>query len=398
MRTSLHVCMCAAIASALLLNACSTDSSQPLFNQSADGKTATVQAAPPGFAKVPDHYVVVLSEMDPNTVAGEVERIRMAHGFAVTAVYTTAIQGFSAFIPPGKLKKLSEELTVQRIEEDFEVSVSPISDKAKPGGTGPAPSGQNLPWGVAAVGGPFNGAGKVAWIIDTGIDPNHRDLTIDAARGANFVTGGKLPSPAWKDGNGHGTHVAGTIAAINNNVDVVGVAAGATVVPVRVLDNRGSGQYAWIIAGVDYVASRANPGDVANMSLGGPANSALNTAVYNAATTYLVKFALAAGNEAKDCSSTSPASVNGYGIYTVSAHDVNDVFASFSNYGPPVDICAPGVSVLSTKSGGGTTTFSGTSMASPHVAGLLLVGNVGSRGPVTGDKDSWTDGLAVRVP
>jgi subtilisin family serine protease len=106
---------------------------------------------------------------------------------------------------------------------------------------------------------------------------------------------------------------------------------------------------------------------------------------------------LAAGNEATDCSNKSPASTNGNGIFTVSAHDVNKYFASFSNFGSPVDFAAPGVNVLSSRPGGGTVSMSGTSMAAPHVAGLLMAyGNVGSNGFVIGDKDAIADPIAFR--
>lgn len=387
-----------AVAITTFLSSCSPQQ-DAVVTPSASKQTGTIVGAPAGAQKVKDHYIVVFNDaVDPDFIAQEVERLRGVHGVTVSVVYDHAIHGFAGFIPPGQLKKLSEEYSVGRIEEDFEIALNPVDEKARPGGGGTTPAAQVVPWGVQAVGGPFNGTGKFAYIIDTGIDPNNKDLIIDAVRGRNFVTGGKLPSPAWSDGNGHGTHVAGTVAAINNTIDVVGVAAGATVVPVRVLDNRGSGQYSWIIAGVDYVASVANPGDVANMSLGGGYYATLNQAIENTANIINVKFALAAGNESTDCSAKSPASANANGVYTVSAHDRFNVFATFSNYGAPVDICAPGVSILSTKKGGGTTTMSGTSMAAPHVAGILLVGNVGNHGIVTGDKDAWPDGLAFIVP
>ncbi len=387
-----------AIAISAFLNSCSPEQGA-VISPTSSKQTGSIVGAPEGAQKVKDHYIVVFNnEVDPDFIAQEVERLRGVHGVSVSFVYDHAIRGFAGFIPPGQLKKLSQEYSVERIEEDFEITLNPVDEKARPGGGGVTPAVQVVPWGVQAVGGPFNGTGKFAYIIDTGIDPNSKDLIIDAGRGRNFVTSGKLSSPAWSDGNGHGTHVAGTVAAINNTIDVVGVAAGATVVPIRVLDNRGSGQYSWIIAGVDYVAGVANPGDVANMSLGGGYYATLNQAIENAANFANVKFAIAAGNEGRDCSATSPASANAFGVYTVSAHDRFNVFATFSNYGAPVDICGPGVSILSTKKGGGTTTMSGTSMAAPHIAGILLIGNVGDRGLVTGDKDAWPDGLAYIVP
>ncbi len=230
-------------------------------------------------------------------------------------------------------------------------------------------------------------------MIDTGIDYNHADLNVDTVRAANFVTRGKSSA---SDGNGHGTHVAGTIAAIDNGIDVVGVAAGATVVPVRVLDNSGSGFYSWVIAGIDHVAEFASPGDVANMSLGGGASTSVDNAVINAASQGVL-FALAAGNDSMHAANSSPARANHPNIFTVSATDSSDNFAWFSNYGnPPVDFAAPGVSINSTAKGGGTVVYSGTSMAAPHVAGLLLLKgtNLATDGTASNDRDNNPDPIA----
>src|SRR5690606_33275660 len=148
-------------------------------------------------------------------------------------------------------------------------------------------------------------------------DLDHPDLNVNTSRGFNAFTSGK-DGKSLDDGNGHGSHVAGTIAAINNDVGVIGVAPGATVIPVKVLDSRGSGSYSGIIAGVDHVAANGSNGDVANLSLGGPASAALDNAVKAAAQTG-VKFALAAGNESQNANNVSPARVNGANIYTISA-------------------------------------------------------------------------------
>ena len=163
----------------------------------------------------------------------------------------------------------------------------------------------------------------------------------------------------------------------------MGVAAGATVVAVRVLDNSGSGYASWVIAGVDYVGANGKSGDVANMSLGGSSYQPLDDAVLGASA--VVKFAIAAGNSDADASNYSPAEVNGPNVYTVSAFGQGDVWASWSNWGysNPVDYSCPGVNILSLKAGGGTTTMSGTSMATPHLAGILLLGNPGTDGSVT---------------
>jgi subtilisin family serine protease len=159
-----------------------------------------------------------------------------------------------------------------------------------------------------------------------------------------------------------------------------------TLVAVRVLDNSGSGTTSGVIGGIEYVA---------NMSLGGGFSQALNDAVTAAAGGVL--FALAAGNESTDASTRSPASAEHPNIYTVSAIGQDDCLASFSNFGSPVDVAAPGVGVLSTKMGGGTTTFNGTNMAAPHVAGLLLLGTLGSNGTACGDPDGLQKATRLRV-
>jgi subtilisin family serine protease len=152
-----------------------------------------------------------------------------------------------------------------------------------------------------------------------------------------------------------------------------------------------------VIAGVDYVAANGANGDVANMSLGGPVSDALDDAVKNAASNG-IKFLLAAGNESDDANNHSPAHVNGSNIYTVSAMWDDDSWASFSNYGnPPVDYCAPGVYILSTYKNGGYETLNGTSMAAPHVAGILLLGNISTDGNVSGDPDGNADPIAIHL-
>jgi subtilisin family serine protease len=378
---------------------CSTDPSA--IEPMQDGKgTATILAAPKGASKIPDHYVIVFdeSQVDQNEVGAEVKRLEKAHGLTVGYIYESAIRGFSAKLPPGILKKLEGDKAIKRIEEDYEITVGPVDQQAKPGGGGSTyarVSPQQLPWGVDVVG-HLSGVGTRAWIIDSGIDDKHPDLTVNKTLSKNFVTGSR--ASAWQDKNGHGTHVAGTIGAKDDGFDAIGVAPGADLVAVRCLDSRGSGQYSWIIAGVDHISANAAAGDVCNMSLGGPAYSALDESIRNAAAKNII-FVLAAGNDGVDCSTSSPARVgyNNPNVWTVSAHTIANVFASWSNYGLPVDICAPGVTITSTRMGGGLTTMSGTSMAAPHVAGILLVANVGSRGTVTGDKDAVIDNMAKMV-
>ncbi|WP_439880052.1 S8 family serine peptidase [Pontibacter sp. MBLB2868] len=305
----------------------------------------------------------------------------------IEQAYGKAINGVAAKLTASEVEVLRNDPRVAYVEQDRIVTLG------KPGtGGGGTTAGQEVPWGITRVGGRVSGVGKTAWIIDTGINLTHPDLNVDASRSISMFTSGRDAGSA-EDNNGHGSHVAGTIAALDNNIGVVGVAAGATVVAVKVLDSRGSGSYSGVIAGVDYVAANGSAGDVANMSLGGPVSQALDDAILAASKD--VKFALAAGNESADANNSSPARVNGNNIYTVSAIDINDKFASFSNYGnPPVDFAAPGVSIKSTWKGGGYNTISGTSMASPHVAGLLLLGNIVSGGSAIGDPDGQPDTIA----
>jgi hypothetical protein len=303
-------------------------------------------------------------------------------------VYTSVLKGFAVELTTAELTRLQRLPFIARIVPDQPVEM------AVPAGTALTIGAQTTPWGVSRVGGirTYSGSHK-AWVIDTGIDLDHPDLNVNVELSRNFEN----PRRTADDDNGHGSHVAGTIGARNNNFGVVGVAPGVEVVAVKVLSAAGSGSYSAIIAGVDYVASVGAAGDVANMSLGGPAYPLLDEAVQEAANRG-IKFALAAGNESQHAIYSSPGRVNGPNIYTVSAHDINDRFASFSNSGnPPIDWCAPGVDVLSTWRSGGYRAISGTSMAAPHVAGILLYGTPGSRGPVVNDPDGNPD-LMARLP
>ena len=314
-------------------------------------------------------------------VSGEVEHL-----------YSTAIIGFSVKLPPAQVDKLQNDPAVVRIEEDKIMTLIEPSSVSLSGDL--EAQSESTPYGIKRVNGGASYTGnKVAWIIDTGIDLDHPDLNVDTSRGAYFVGRGTSSS---NDDNGHGTHVAGTIAAIGGNgIGVVGVAAGAVVIPIKVLDRNGSGTLSGVIDGVDHVAANAAAGDVANMSLGGGVSTTLDNAVKNAAANGIY-FSLAAGNESDDANNHSPARANGTNIYTISAMDKYDNFASFSNYNnPPVDYCEPGVSVYSTYKDGGYATASGTSMAAPHMAGILLWGAATTNGNVKGDPDGNADPIGV---
>ena len=317
----------------------------------------------------------------------------------------SAAGGFSAAIPEARLEQVRGDARVAVVSPNGIVSLPdpvrdigaaappwcPDPDDPRCGGDddGGDSGSQTTPWGIARVGGPGTTASGSAWVIDTGIDLDHGDLNVSTACSANFVTRGKK-SP--DDGHGHGTHVAGTIAAIDNSQDVVGVAPGSTLCAVRVLDNSGSGTWEWVINGVDYVGANASSGDVANMSLGGSASgsepNALEQAIMTAVDARGAQFTLAAGNDGEHADNHTPARLDYNGVFTVSASDSNDCLTSWSNYGnPPVDYAEPGASILSTAKGGGTTTMSGTSMAAPHLAGILLLGTPGNGGTVCTGSD-----------
>ncbi|GAB2477333.1 hypothetical protein GCM10011375_20140 [Hymenobacter qilianensis] len=330
-----------------------------------------------------------------NKVKGVGQGILRARGLSgdkVGHAYGHALKGFVAQLSPGEAAELRKDANVAYVEQDRIITLGNPNN----GGGSTIQAAQVTPYGIARVGtGDGAATGRTAWVIDTGIDLDHPDLNVDVARSKSFLTSGKnYASP--DDGNGHGTHCAGTIAAKNDASGVVGVAAGAKVVAVRVLDSRGSGSNSGVIAGVDYVGANGASGDVANMSLGGGVSSALDQAVLNASQKGVL-FALAAGNETDNANNHSPARVNGANIYTISAMNSSDSWASFSNFGnPPVDYCMPGVSVQSTWLNGGYNTISGTSMATPHMAGVLIMKgkNFTTSGTVKNDPDGNADPIA----
>lgn len=292
-------------------------------------------------------------------VAGLVQQLERERGFRADHVYSAALKGFAARLTSAQIAALQADPNVAYVELDGTMTVS----------------AQVLPWGIDRIDADLSstaagdGTGAVAnvnaYVIDTGIDAKHADLYV--VKHVNFANGQNT------DCNGHGTHVAGTVAARDNTRDVVGAAPGAPLTGVKVLSCSGSGSTSGVIKGVDWVAANAVRPAVANMSLGGGASTALDSAVKAAADSG-VTFAVAAGNSGANACNYSPARAGTHaGVITVAATDNQDREASWSNYGPCVDIWAPGVSILSTKRGGGTTTMSGTSMASPHGAGTAAL-------------------------
>lgn len=351
--------------------------------------------SPQAGDKIANSYICVFNSNDVSrgNARAEAARLNSANGGQLKRVYNNSIRGFHtnmSAVAVERMERLSPNIAY--CEQDQVVTTSqrgkkPPKDGDGGGDTGPA---QETPWGITRVNGGAAGNFATAWIIDSGIDLDHPDLNVDTAR--SFYAVGRNAD----DQNGHGTHVAGTVAAIDNSIGVIGVAPGAAVVSVRVLDRRGSGSTSGVIAGVDYVGDNGSAGDVANMSLGGGISTALDQAVINAAQRSGVRFVLAAGNESRDANLSSPARANGNGIYTISAFAQGDVFASFSNFGnPPVDYASPGVAVTSTWKSGGYNTISGTSMAAPHFAGILLQSGSTNDGTVTGDRDNNPDVIRV---
>lgn len=377
-------------AAALVVTGCDTHTIPTDPNNSASKPVPTNSESFVTTSRIiPGRYIVVFKENVSAEKAGAI-RSSLMRTANVDRVYSNALHGFAGAISEADVLRLKADPRVAYVEPDREIGISGRGGKGKPGGGTTAPA-QSTPWGITRVGGAGDGTGKTGWVIDTGLDLDHPDLNVDVTRSRTFVSG----TINADDGNGHGTHVGGIMAAKNNTIGVVGVAAGARLVAVRVLSSSGSGTTSGVIAGVDYVADNASSGDVANMSLGGSVSTALDDAVKALAATG-VKVVVAAGNSTADASGSSPARVNVTNVYTISAIGSNDCLASFSNYGLGVDFAAPGVSILSLWKGGGTNTISGTSMAAPHVAGILLLGSVATDGTACSDPDGTADPIAHR--
>jgi subtilisin len=285
-------------------------------------------------------------------------------------------------LTPSEAKALGKDTAVAHVEQDKIISICSCFTVIEP---------KLVTWNVDKVG-YGDGIGKTAWIMDTGIDFSHPDLTIDQPRSRSFIEG----VTSGDDDNGHGTHVAGIIGAKNNSIGTLGVASGATMISLKILDKDGKGFLSTALKGLAYVRTNAKAGEVVNISLGlEEVSQILETEIKGIADKGIF-VAIAAGNEGKSADNYSPARTSGTNVYTVSAVDSLNHFAAFSNYGSAIDFAAPGVRIVSTYFRGQYAIISGTSMASPHVAGLLLItnGKIKTEGYAMDDPDGAPDPIA----
>ncbi|SDG45999.1 Peptidase inhibitor I9 [Lentzea fradiae] len=280
-------------------------------------------------------------------------------GGQVGHVYDAVFRGFSVKMNDTQARRLAADPSVDYVERDQVVRVQATQTNPPSWGLDRIDQ-RNLPLDQRYTHN-STGSGVNAYIIDTGVRITHRDFGGRARNGYDFVDNDSVA----QDGNGHGTHVAGTVAGTS-----YGVAKQANIIAVRVLNNSGSGTTAGVVAGINWVASNHVKPAVANMSLGGSASSSLDSAVRGAITRG-VTFAVAAGNSNANAANTSPARVTE--ALTVGSTERTDARSSFSNYGSVVDVFAPGRDITSAwhTSDTATNTISGTSMASPHVAGVV---------------------------
>ena len=302
--------------------------------------------------------------------------------------FAGGLSGFTAKISLAQATKISKLKWVKWIEQDGKFRIIDIVGPIKP------INRQTVDWGVEQVGS-RSGVGKYAFVIDSGVDQDHPDLNVNRSLSRSCH-----PNESTKDDlNGHGTHVAGIIGAKDNLIGTKGVAAGATIVSVKALDQTGFGPWSAVISATSYTATVASAGDVVNYSLGASGS--------HFTVEWSIKFLLgmrgiyvtiAAGNANTHAGSFTPARVNGNKIFTISNMDRNRrITTTSSNFGNgPIDYAAPGQSIYSTYKNGGYITMSGTSMSAPHVAGIILVNNgvIRTNGRVVADKDNDPDQIA----
>ncbi|CAL9436049.1 hypothetical protein SUDANB6_02144 [Streptomyces sp. enrichment culture] len=309
---------------------------------------------------VPGSYIVTLRTQKAGSAEGRALAER--YGADIERTYTKALNGYAVEASEAEAKRLAADPAVASVVQDRVLTVTATQPSPPSWGLDRIDQ-RNLPLNGSYTYPDSAGQGVTAYVIDTGVRITHTDFGGRASHGYDAVDGDNTA----QDGHGHGTHVAGTVAGTAH-----GVAKKARVVGVRVLNNSGSGTTAQVVAGIDWVARNAVKPAVANMSLGGGADTAIDTAVRNAVASG-VTFVVAAGNESTDASTRSPARVTE--AITVGATTSGDARASYSNYGTVLDLFAPGSSITSAwrTSDSATNTISGTSMAAPHVAGAAAL-------------------------
>ncbi len=364
------------------------DDSGPLILETAD---VTLSQSSTTSQAVPNRYIVVFKP-DVDNVPALARGLASAHGGSLQFIYQHAVKGFSVQLSEQGADALRHHPSVAYVEQD-QIAYA---------------FAQEIPTGVRRIFADGNANLDIDGtddyrvdvdiaIIDTGIDLDHPDLNVVAS--TNCSGGSPFRGSCGEGGdddNGHGTHVAGTVAALDNGIGVVGVAPGARLLGVKVLRADGSGYISWIVAGIDWVTARADRIEVANMSLGCECSSqAMDDAISSSVAAGVV-YAVAAGNSNKDAKDFSPASHPD--VITVSAladfdgepgglgsstcrSDQDDTLADFSNWGSTIEIAAPGVCITSTYPGGDYRTYSGTSMASPHAAGAAALLASGANDP-----------------
>ncbi|MET9432562.1 S8 family peptidase [Streptomyces sp. NPDC006551] len=351
--------LAAASAIAVAALALGTVSALPATAAEAAPEGVIQNAGAPGT--VAGSYIVTLDE-SARAESAKGRAVAAEYGAKIKKTYTSALNGYSVELSEAQAKKLAADPAVESVVQNRVFTIN---------ATQPSPPS----WGLDRIDQralPLNqsytypdsaGQGVTAYIIDTGVRISHSDFGGRAANGYDAIDNDNVA----QDGHGHGTHVAGTVAGSAH-----GVAKKAKIVGVRVLNNQGSGTTAQVVAGIDWVTRNAVKPAVANMSLGGGVDSALDTAVRNSIASG-VTYAVAAGNDNSNASNYSPARVSE--AITVGSTTNTDARSSFSNYGSVLDIFAPGSSIKSAwnTSDTATNTISGTSMATPHVAGAAAV-------------------------
>jgi subtilisin family serine protease len=311
---------------------------------------------------IPGSYIVSLDEDAAKAGSKEAKALAKEYGAEIKRTYKKALNGYAVELSAAEAKKFAADPAVESVVQNRTFTVDATQPNPPSWGLDRIDQ-KTLPLNNSYTYPDSAGEGVTAYVIDTGVRISHSDFGGRASYGYDAIDNDNTA----QDGHGHGTHVAGTVAGTLH-----GVAKKAKIVGVRVLNNQGSGTTAQVVAGIDWVTRNAVKPAVANMSLGGGADSALDTAVRNAVASGIT-FAVAAGNESVDASTRSPARVTE--AITVGATTSTDAKASYSNFGSVLDLFAPGSSITSSwnTSDTATNTISGTSMASPHTAGAAAL-------------------------